>query len=898
MPSPDRPPPEASAALAPWSSRPRALRLWGAVATGLALAYMGVLAFHMLAHIGPLSREMSRTSRALAGAMDEAQRHSEANRGALVAARQATAAPTGEDGDAARDRFRGLVASLPDAPLPLTLPPEIANAATVVSTEEGRFHEALHSLVGGLEAGGAEEIRDGLARAERAHEALLDALFDLHASGLGFLASQEEELAATSLRAGRTALLWLFGGILVLGVGGAVVHLRVAVPLRQLDLALRRVEGGDLSVELRPAGDDEVGALVRRFNAMTRELRERAWEQERSRTGLASRLERFLDHAVVEVFVLDADTLRIRQVNPSAARNLGYPPEQLVRMRPSELLTPDSVARSRVVLDDLRSGTMASATLRVELVRADASRYPAECRILYAPHDDPPSFLILGQDLSGRIQGERGLREARTAADRALRRFHSLVENSPLGVVEWNPGLRVEGWNGEASRILGRRREEALGRSAGELGLVVIGDAEGMEERLRRLLAEGQHSDIVSAEVEAADGRRKTVWYTSVVRDAEGRPEALLSLVDDVTEEARATEELRASEERYRLLFDRNPLPMWIFHRDDLRFLAVNEAAILHYGYSREEFLGMTVEAIRPPEELPRFRASREASGPGLRNAGVWTHTRKDGSPIRVEITRYGFTTGGIPAMLVLAQDVTERLATEEEIRRSREELLRFAAHLQTVREDERARLAREIHDELGQALTGVRMGLARVASRVRSGDPDAVASLVQETADLVDTSIREVRRIATQLRPGILDQLGLMAALEWLAEDFQGRSGVKVQVTLPGADPELTPEVQTQVFRCVQEALTNVARHASASMVALQVVAGAGGLSVTVADDGRGFDPGSVSGHSLGLVGMRERARLVGGELLVESTAGAGTRITVRLPPAEPGNGREEGAP
>lgn len=867
------------------------------MAAGLALAYMGVLALYMLVHIGPLSGEMSRTSRALAGAMEELQGRSERNHGALVAARQAVAALPGEEGEPARARFRERVGSLPDAPLPASLPPEIADAAAVVQTEEARLHRALGDLASGLQGEDHRVAMEGLALAEAARDALHDALFGLHVHGLGFLASQEERLATTSLRAGRTSLLWLFGGLLVLGVGGAVVHRRVAVPLLQLDRALRQVEGGDLSVELRPAGDDEVGALVRRFNAMTRELRERAREDERFRTGLASRLERFLDHAVVEVFVLDADTMHIRQVNPSAARNLGYPPEQLVRMRPSDLLTPDSVARSRAVLDDLRSGVTPSATLRVELVRADASRYPAECRILYAPHDDPPSFLVLGQDLSGRLQGERGLREARTAADRALRRLHSLVENSPLGMVEWSPGLQVEGWNGEASRILGRRPEEALGRHVDELGLVVTGNDEGMGGRLRRLLAGGQSSDVVQAEVEAAEGRRKTVWYTSVVRDAEGRPEALLSLVDDVSDEARAMQEIRASEERYRLLFDRNPLPMWIFHRDTLRFLAVNEAALVHYGYSREEFLGMTVEAIRPPEDVPHFRAQRDTTSPGLRNAGIWTHTRKDGSRIRVEITRYGFSMGGVPSVLVLAQDVTDRLAAEEEIRRSREELLRFTGHLQTVREEERARLAREIHDELGQALTGVRMGLARVASRVRSGDADAVAGLVRETADLVDTSIQEVRRIATQLRPGVLDQLGLMAALEWLAEDFQSRSGVKVRVTLPEADPDLAPEVQTQLFRCAQEALTNVARHASASVVALEVEAGPGGVAVTVTDDGLGFDPESLSGRSLGLVGMRERARLVGGELHLESTPGRGTRITIRLPPASPreGDGEEE---
>jgi PAS domain S-box-containing protein len=877
-PAPSAPP------LPPPPARPRALRLWGGLATGLAVAYMTVLALYMLVHIGPLSREMSLRSSSLADAVEELHRRSTQNQGALAAARHALASD--RPGEAPSGPLPAPSIGPPSEPrLPGGLPADLSEAADLVGQAEVRLHEALRTVVDEVAAGDTVAARARLAAAEIAHDALGDALSNLQVQGLAFLASQEGLLAATALQAGRTALLWLFGGLLVLGIGGAVVHRRVGVPLLQLDHALRQVEGGDLSVELEPAGNDEVGALVRRFNHMTRELRERAREQERTRTGLASRLERFLNHAVVEVYVLDADTLRIRQVNPSAVRNLGYSPDRLVQMRPSDLLTPESVARSRTVLDDLRSGATASANLQAELVRADGSRYPAECRILYAPHDTPPSFLILAHDVSGRLEGERDLREARTVAERAMRRFRSLVENSPLGLVEWTPDLRVAGWDGEAARILGRRREEALGRTLEELGLLPPGDLERVGERLRGLLAGEGYPEAFPADVDTGGGRRRTVWYTSVVHDEEGTPEALLSLVDDVTDEARAMVELRASEERYRLLFERNPLPMWVFHRDDLRFLAVNEAAIQHYGYSRAEFLAMTVESIRPPEEVARFHALRDTSTPGLRVAGTWTHRRKDGTLIRVEIARFGFLMDGVPAVLVLAQDVTDRLAAEEEIRRSREELLRFTGYLQTVREEERTRLAREIHDELGQALTGVRMGLARVASRVHSEDLDAAAGLVRETAELVDRSIQEVRRIATQLRPGVLDQLGLLAALEWLAEDFQVRSGVEVGVTLPGIEPELPPEVQTQLFRCVQEAFTNVARHAAASRVELEVAADPDGVTVSVTDDGRGFDTASVPERSLGLVGMRERARLVGGELLLESGPGEGTRITVRLP-------------
>lgn len=875
------------------SRRPRALRTWVAVMAVVAVAYMATLALYLVLHIGPLSGEMARRSLELSVAVERIRQRSEANLEALESARRGVerAGAAGSAGPPPPEP----VGNLPVSPFPTPLlPPELEETAARVSRAESVFRQALEVVDAGLAAGSTAAAREGVALAEEAHLALHDALAELQFRGLGSLAAQEALLAERAREAGRTALLWLFGGTLILGVAAAVVHRRVGVPLHQLDLALRRVEGGDLAVEVEPAGNDEVGALVRRFNAMTRELRERAREEERMRSGLASRLERFLDHAVVEVFVLDADTLRIRQVNRSALRNLGYPETRLLEMRPAELLTAESVARARPVLDDLRSGLSQGVELVAELVRADGSSYPVDSRIFYAPHDTPPSFLILAHDLSAHRQGEAGILEARQAARQALLRFRSLVEASPLGVVEWNPDLQVDGWDGEAPRILGRRREEVLGRGPAELGVLAPGEEERVERRLRSLLDGEDASDVFPARLQTPEGLRDTVWYTSVVRDEEGSASALLSLVDDVTEEARVLQALRASEERYRLLFERNPLPMWIFHRDDLTFLDVNEAAVEHYGYTREEFLSMTVEAIRPPEEVPRFHAGRNTSAPGLMRVGTWTHRKADGTLIQVEIIRYGFTTEGVPAVLVLALDVTERRAAEEELRRSREELQRFTEHLQTIREEEQTRLAREIHDELGQALTGVRMGLARLSSRVRGGDPEEAGALVDETVELVDTSIREVRRIATQLRPGVLDQLGLVAALEWLAEDFQGRSGTTVETDLPDADPGLPAGTQTHLFRSAQEALTNVARHSGASRVQVSLRSDGREAVLSVADDGRGFDLGTVPEHSLGLVGMRERARLVGGHLVVESAPGRGTRVivTVSLDQGSPDGG------
>jgi PAS domain S-box-containing protein len=386
---------------------------------------------------------------------------------------------------------------------------------------------------------------------------------------------------------------------------------------------------------------------------------------------------------------------------------------------------------------------------------------------------------------------------------------------------------------------------------------------------------------------------RRILRRASAIRNAEGRPVRLLGIVQDVTDQYLERQERIASEERYRLLFDKNPVPLWVFDEESMRFLDVNEAAIRHYGFSRDEFLGMTILDIRPAEDVPRLMQNRATAARGYRVVGGWRHLRKDGTIIDVDIVRHQFVLEGRSVQLVMAIDITERLRAERDLRESRAELERFSEKLQSAIEEERARISREIHDELGQSLTGLRMYAAILESRL--GDR---ADLVTQTAAMtaiIDETVRTVRRIATELRPGVLDAFGLVAATEWAVHDFTTRSGVRADfVNHLNFEPELGGERDTHVFRVVQEALTNVARHSEAGSVAIELAEGPGELIVRVQDDGRGFDAGPTAAHaSLGLLGMRERARMLGGILELESESGRGTRITLHVPHQPRGKGQ-----
>jgi signal transduction histidine kinase len=223
----------------------------------------------------------------------------------------------------------------------------------------------------------------------------------------------------------------------------------------------------------------------------------------------------------------------------------------------------------------------------------------------------------------------------------------------------------------------------------------------------------------------------------------------------------------------------------------------------------------------------------------------------------------------------------------EQELRASSEQLRNLTAHLLSVREEERTRISREVHDELGQSLTAVKMDLAWLAGRLpqRNGQ---MLKRIHSTGQLADSIIQSIRRISTELRPAVLD-LGLAAAVEWQVQEFQARSGIQCKVRL------LTREVvasnaSTAMFRIFQETLTNVARHAKATRVEVVLQKQRDRLVLLIRDNGRGFDQADPSlSKSLGLLGMRERAAILGGQLNISSAPGKGTTVTAWIPLPSP---------
>lgn len=269
----------------------------------------------------------------------------------------------------------------------------------------------------------------------------------------------------------------------------------------------------------------------------------------------------------------------------------------------------------------------------------------------------------------------------------------------------------------------------------------------------------------------------------------------------------------------------------------------------------------------------------------GTMGEEVAIETLKNGATDYVLKTRLARLGPAVQRALRETADRRERQRAEDKLRRSLDQLRALTSYLQYVREEERTRIAREVHDELGQALTGLKLDMSWLAARLaRNARP--VQDKVKTMVDHIDETIQTVRRIATELRPGILDSLGLVAALEWQANEFHSRTGIPCHVVATVDDSQLQQQFATVFFRIYQETLTNIIRHAKATRVDVRLAEEAGALVLAVMDNGRGISEEEIANtRSIGLVGMRERAMLVGGEITLQGSPGKGTTMTLRVP-------------
>lgn len=329
----------------------------------------------------------------------------------------------------------------------------------------------------------------------------------------------------------------------------------------------------------------------------------------------------------------------------------------------------------------------------------------------------------------------------------------------------------------------------------------------------------------------------------------------------------------------------------------DERFMYANDIFAGMFGYSREEFIGRRmVDCVTPDSAAEVMQNYRRRISGEVQTIHYFTKgLRKDAKIVHLELHASRVACRGRPALAGVALDVTERVKAQEALRRSREKLRELAQHGNKAREVERARLSREVHDVLGGMLTSAKFDLSRIVKRTTGEGQEELHRIATGLVELMQETIDTARSISDEMRPISLDLLGLVATLRQALERFSARHQVAVEVQAPETPLLIDPVAATQVFRIVQEALTNVARHAEATRVLLQIEDGADALTLRLTDNGRGIDNTEHRRGAIGLFGMSERAREIGATLEVLPLAEGGTQVLLSLPrpiAAAPGAG------
>jgi len=373
-------------------------------------------------------------------------------------------------------------------------------------------------------------------------------------------------------------------------------------------------------------------------------------------------------------------------------------------------------------------------------------------------------------------------------------------------------------------------------------------------------------------------------------------PEGLAVFATNMTQRKAAEEQIKESETHLRAFMSNSPSIMFV---KDLggRYLHVNEQFTRSFGLDSQSVISRTDAEIFPPDQAAQFKANDTrvlaAGGPVEFEE---TASYVDGLHASI-VCKFPIVDarGQIVALGGIVTDISDRKRAEQELRASRDQLRELASRLNAIREEERASIALNLHDELGQVLTSAKIDLSLLEQAVKSrkGRPSS-AHILRELGSAkrtIDKALNGIRRIAAELRPAVLNELGLAAAVEWLARDFEKRARIECRVVMSTQLREPDKERSTALYRILQESLTNVARHAAAKTAEIELKEEGRNYVLQVRDDGVGIlDHRLNDPHSLGLKGMRERALMFGGQIVIKRGPAGGTTITACIPQdAEP---------
>lgn len=554
---------------------------------------------------------------------------------------------------------------------------------------------------------------------------------------------------------------------------------------------------------------------------------------------------------------------RLLRWNKNLLVKTGYTDEEFANIHIEDLFTVTDQEMMYDVVNEVLTSGESKVELNVKSKNGELTPFLLTgMRIIYEGQE---CVMGIGIDISEKYEAEQRLIQSEEM-------FRMLIEQASDGFFLTDKEGNIQMVNSSAYLLTGYKDENLIHKNITEL--ICFEDHSpfhmptSTEEKsvLDEGLLKTAHQDFVNVE-----------WSLKYLPD-----NRVQFFVRDITLRKKADHALRVSEHKYRLLFEQNPMPLFMVSEIDNKIMAVNDAAVEFYGYDKDAFVRLHLKDIEP-DELNDEKLLDPYNG--IENRIVKIHRKRNGETVMVSTISNEIEYEGQPVLLMLASDRTEKIRAEEALKRSHEELRMLASYLEQAREKERIHIAREIHDELGQQITGLKMDISWLSKKMTDADVN-VKSKMHEIIQLMDETVKSVRNITTKLRPSLLDDLGLVAAMEWQSEEFQQRAGIEVDLETNVQQTNIPQDIATNLFRIYQESLTNIMRHAKATKVKVHLVQNGDLLELRIADNGIGYDEKTITRkHTLGILGMKERTLVMNGKFNIQTKLGEGTAIMIVVP-------------
>jgi len=633
------------------------------------------------------------------------------------------------------------------------------------------------------------------------------------------------------------------------------------------EVRLKKADGTEMDCLRSAVGQFDQHGVLLSVQTVTKDITDRK-RAERELRESEEKYRALFEQSIDPVALIHPDGT-ILDANQAYLSLFGYTPEDIGRRKVLDRYI-DPAERERFWRRLEEQGAIVDE--EVERKKPDGTRM--WCLLSAVARRDANGRIVamqtVSRDITERKRAEEELRESET-------RFRALIDRTGLAMTITRTDGTFIDCNDAFLALLGYGREE--------LRTLTVPDWYANRDERERVLANALRDGYVRGEeldFRRKDGTTVAVTLTSALIPLHGETVVVAQYLD-ITERKRAEAELRESEARFRSLVENTGVGI-VLRKTDGSVIECNDIALGLFGYSREEFSSLSVNQL-----YVRHEDYEDTTSTILRDGFVRGRElelkRKDGSVMFAELTSTLVPLRGQMVVISELLDISERKAHEQELKESGERLALLAQYLENAREDERTGIARELHDQLGQAITALKLDLGDITKRLAEGSTIPAEKLAAMDV-LLDQTADDVRRMSSELRPGVLDDFGLVTAMEWQLAQFRERTELETSFESNTDEARIDRAGTTALFRVFQELLTNVARHANATKVNVVLTQDADLCVLTVADDGKGMsEEDMTSPTSLGLIGMRERVRPLGGYVSIQSAPGKGTAVTVSLP-------------